>query len=279
MMTRTNGILCGGFAVLLIGGVPFAEDALAQEDAAEPVAEQRVLEVAEKRVPQIGEVARKRVPKIDVNAVESVYRHLLKQYTTGEAGGVQHLELLNTWSLRVNAAQVRALADSVDGLGRLEMYMQALHEHGNRMQAIEELVAKLHQQGRVPQTDLVAARVLSVQAQQLPAQIEELAWMSMSDRELKVELPSASEAAPLTEKPPELIVSIAEDGGLKVDGKDVSHEELDGVLRQYVQKHPGYATVVIYADRNTRVQNAMEVMKACRRAGVQDYMIQTASAE
>jgi len=63
----------------------------------------------------------------------------------------------------------------------------------------------------------------------------------------EVKFPSASEAKPLTERPPALTVDVAEDGTLTVAGQIVSHQELDEMLRQYARNHPGQGSVVIRA--------------------------------
>jgi biopolymer transport protein ExbD len=283
METRILGILCCCFAALLISGGPFIEQAwseepLTQGDVAEPIDEEPATEDApadETRGAGFREFAPKTVPKIDVKEVESVYTHLLNQYAAGEARGVQHLELLNAWSLRVYVARVRELIDTSEQLAWPEIYMQGLQEHGKRMQAVERLVGSQVRQGRAPGTDLVAARVLRTQALQSPAQVKEMVRLKASHGDYEVKFPAASEAKPLTERPPALTVDVAEDGTLTVDGQIVSHQELDEMLRQYARNHPGQGSVVIRADRRGRVQNAVDVMEACSRAGVKDYTIET----
>jgi biopolymer transport protein ExbD len=95
------------------------------------------------------------------------------------------------------------------------------------------------------------------------------------DRELAVQLPSASEAKPLTEKPREVFVNIDKSGRYYVGGKILPAEEVYEVLRRASTDNPGHQSVVIRADKRVALDYAVVVMNLCNRAGIFDYTITT----
>ena len=98
---------------------------------------------------------------------------------------------------------------------------------------------------------------------------------AQEDRELEVQLPTASEARPLTEEPKELFVNIDKDGNYFVSGKRLAATEVEGALRQAVADNPVNQSVVIRADRRVPFDYVVTVMDLCNRAGVRDYTVTT----
>ncbi len=98
---------------------------------------------------------------------------------------------------------------------------------------------------------------------------------AQEDRELEVQLPSASEARPLTEEPQELFVNIDRDGNYFVSGQRLAAEEVEVALRQAVADNPVNQSVVIRADKRVPFDFVVTVMDLCNRAGVRDYTVTT----
>jgi len=99
------------------------------------------------------------------------------------------------------------------------------------------------------------------------------------DRELDVMLPAASEAKPLIAQPREMFVNIDHQGRYFVQGKIVSGDEVEHILRQAAADNPAHQSVVIRADRRVQLDSAVFVMNACNKAGIFDYTLTTSGEE
>ena len=93
------------------------------------------------------------------------------------------------------------------------------------------------------------------------------------ERELRVMLPEASEAQPLTSEPRELFVNIDAEGQYFVRGKIHSLDELVSVLELAHANNPTGASVVIRADRRCRWQYVVASINACLKAKIRDYRV------
>jgi biopolymer transport protein ExbD len=96
------------------------------------------------------------------------------------------------------------------------------------------------------------------------------------ERSLKVNLPQASEAMPLTARPRELFINIDAQGRYFVSGGFVSATELQALLEQAAANNPGRQSVIIRADKRCVWQPIVTAMNACIRAGIRDHRITTA---
>ena len=96
------------------------------------------------------------------------------------------------------------------------------------------------------------------------------------ERQLKVVLPQASEARPLTARPSEYSITIDRNGQYYVDGKVVSPDMIEPSLRKVAANNPGRQTVIIRADKRADVEHAVFVMNACNKASIFDYRLTTA---
>lgn len=96
------------------------------------------------------------------------------------------------------------------------------------------------------------------------------------ERELKVTLPTATEAQPLIAAPKEVFVNIDDEGKYFVEGRVVSVEEIHQVLRRAVANNPINQSVIIRADENTKHKFVVVVMDACNQVGISDYTVATA---
>lgn len=90
------------------------------------------------------------------------------------------------------------------------------------------------------------------------------------DRELDVQLPSASEAKPLTVKPREIFVNVDRTGQYFLDGGVRSLGELEDLLRAAARNNPLSQTVRIRADKRCTWDSVAMAIDACHRAGIHD---------
>jgi biopolymer transport protein ExbD len=97
------------------------------------------------------------------------------------------------------------------------------------------------------------------------------------DREIDVPLPDASEAMPLTVAPKELFINIDQDGTFVVNGQTLEADELEQVLVRAVANNPVNQSVVIRSHKRAPVEYAVTAINLCKRAGIQDYMMNTSS--
>lgn len=100
---------------------------------------------------------------------------------------------------------------------------------------------------------------------------------SEEERALKVVLPSASEARPLTMAPKEVFVNINDQGQYFMDGRVMLIDEVEAVLRQAVANNPANQSVIIRADKRVGFDAVVAVMNACNKVGARDYVVTTAS--
>ncbi len=88
---------------------------------------------------------------------------------------------------------------------------------------------------------------------------------------LDMDLPTASEALPLTVQPQEVFINVDRDGRYFIDGQFRLEEEVEHVLRQAVANNPLSQTVVIRADRVASWQSVATAINLCKRVGIHDY--------
>lgn len=96
------------------------------------------------------------------------------------------------------------------------------------------------------------------------------------ERSLEVELPTASEAMPLTAKPREIYINIDDQGRFFVGNQQVTAAELDALLLRASRDNPLNQSVVIRADKRVPWDAVATAMNACVKAGIRDYTAATA---
>lgn len=99
---------------------------------------------------------------------------------------------------------------------------------------------------------------------------------AQEDREIDVPLPDASEAMPLTVAPKELFINIDQDGTFIVNGQRLEPVELEQVLVRAVTNNPVNQSVVIRSHKRAAVEYTVTAINLCKRAGIHDYMMNTA---
>lgn len=97
-----------------------------------------------------------------------------------------------------------------------------------------------------------------------------------AERELAVQLPTASEAKPLTSKPEEILVTVDKTGKYLVNNDLTNMQGLERTLRQAAVNNPGKPIVRIRGDQDAPHKYIVAVMNACRKANISDYRIDTA---
>lgn len=95
------------------------------------------------------------------------------------------------------------------------------------------------------------------------------------ERELDVQLPSASEAQPLTSRPRELLIQIDDQGQYYVSGKQLTLDELDPILKQASVDNPDRQSVIIRADKRCQWQSVVAAMNACQKHKIRNYRVTT----
>jgi biopolymer transport protein ExbD len=88
---------------------------------------------------------------------------------------------------------------------------------------------------------------------------------------LDMQLPTASEALPLSVQPQEIFVNIDRDGQFFIDGQFRLEEEVEHALRQAVANNPLTQTVIIRADRTANWQAVATAINLCKKVGINDY--------
>jgi biopolymer transport protein ExbD len=96
---------------------------------------------------------------------------------------------------------------------------------------------------------------------------------AQDDEQLPIQLPSASNALPMTLEPEELVISVGEDGTYVARGKRLTVREIENVVRQAVADNPQRQTVIIRGDRRVPFQHVVALLDLMHRLRVPSYRI------
>ena len=102
---------------------------------------------------------------------------------------------------------------------------------------------------------------------------------AQEDREIDVPLPDASEAKPLTVKPKEIFINIDQQGQFFVGRQQVAADDLEHLLVQAATNNPVNQAVIIRADKRVPFDFVVQAINLCKKAGIHDYMANTAAPE
>ena len=97
---------------------------------------------------------------------------------------------------------------------------------------------------------------------------------SQWESEISIKLPSAATAESPERLPGEIIVNLAKDGTLRVNGRELANRELQDRLARVAQFYPGQP-VIIRADREVAYEKLVGVIDSCRAAGVWNFSLAT----
>lgn len=98
---------------------------------------------------------------------------------------------------------------------------------------------------------------------------------AQDDRELPVQLPSASSAVPMTAEPTELVVNVDAMGQYMILGERMALDKVEFVLKRAIVDNPLNQTVIIRGDRKVAFQAIVSVLDLCTKLKVLSYKIST----
>ena len=101
---------------------------------------------------------------------------------------------------------------------------------------------------------------------------------SQWENEISIKLPKAANADQPGRLPGEIVVNLAPDGAVKVNGMRLELPDL-GVRLEKVAKFYPDQPVIIRADRATSYESLVKVVDTCRGAGVWNFSLATAIDE
>lgn len=97
---------------------------------------------------------------------------------------------------------------------------------------------------------------------------------SQWESEISIKLPAAKTAEQPERLPGEIIVNLAKDGTVKVNGSIMPLAELRDRLAKISKFYPGQP-VIIRADREVRYESLVSVIDTCREADVWNFSLAT----
>ena len=101
---------------------------------------------------------------------------------------------------------------------------------------------------------------------------------SQWESEISIQLPSAKTSDEPFRLPGEIIANVAKDGSVRVNGADVTLDDLAARLSRIAKYYPDQA-VIVRADKDVRYESLVKVIDACRGAGVWNFSLATSNEE
>lgn len=95
-----------------------------------------------------------------------------------------------------------------------------------------------------------------------------------AEREMKIALPLASAAGPISAALREIVVNVAADGRIVVAGSERTVDDLRGMITEAVKRNP-QQKVTVRGDRTTAYSNVVRVLDIAKAAGVQEPYLDT----
>jgi biopolymer transport protein ExbD len=95
-----------------------------------------------------------------------------------------------------------------------------------------------------------------------------------TEREMKVALPFASSAGPISATLQELVVNVDQDGVIYTGGRTVEAEQLRDIIQQAVLANPNQK-VTVRGDRNAAYAHIVRVLDICKGSGIQEPYLDT----
>ena len=97
---------------------------------------------------------------------------------------------------------------------------------------------------------------------------------SQWESEISIRLPNAKTAEAPERLPGEIIVNLAKDGSVRVNGAEMTLPDLQARLARIAQFYPGQP-VIIRADKETKYDHLVSVIDACRAGDVWNFSLAT----
>ena len=95
---------------------------------------------------------------------------------------------------------------------------------------------------------------------------------SQNERQTEIQVPTVTDNAVLTGQPDEIVLNVAVDGQMQVNGKSQTMETLGPLLQAALTTFPNQA-VVIRGDGRCEYQMVMDAFSACKQAGVRNISV------
>ncbi len=95
------------------------------------------------------------------------------------------------------------------------------------------------------------------------------------EREIDLQLPTASESLPLTAEPRELFINVDREGRYFIEGQFRHVEEVERLLNQAAANNPLTQTVVIRADKQSPWEFVLTAINLCKKSGIYQYTAMT----
>ncbi len=102
--------------------------------------------------------------------------------------------------------------------------------------------------------------------------------LQQTEREMKIALPQAAAAGPLSAALREIIINIDAQGTVIVGGQTIAPTELAEMIRAAVTVNPDQK-VSVRGDRTTAYENVSRVLDICKGSGVQEPYLETVPTE
>ncbi|MEZ6132025.1 MAG: biopolymer transporter ExbD [Planctomycetaceae bacterium] len=91
--------------------------------------------------------------------------------------------------------------------------------------------------------------------------------------ELGANLPSVAAAMPMVMRPREMIVNVAANGDIFLDGQQFTEPDLAARFRRAQTDNPGNQSVVIRGNEGADWKYVARIMSLCNEAAIQDYRV------
>ena len=101
---------------------------------------------------------------------------------------------------------------------------------------------------------------------------------SQWESEISIRLPNAKSAEDPDRLPGEIIANITREGKIRVNGADMTLDDLGARLEKIAKYYPGQA-VIVRADKAVDYGSLVKVIDKCRQAGVWNFSLATANGE
>ncbi|MCZ6681839.1 MAG: biopolymer transporter ExbD [Planctomycetota bacterium] len=94
------------------------------------------------------------------------------------------------------------------------------------------------------------------------------------EREMRIALPLANAAGPISVSLRELIINVDVEGGIVVGGRQITPEDLSSVIQEAVEVNPDQK-VSVRGDKATAYANVVRVLDICKSNGIQEPYLDT----
>lgn len=95
-----------------------------------------------------------------------------------------------------------------------------------------------------------------------------------TEREMKIALPQASSAGPISAMLKEIVVNVDAEGRTIVSGRAIAAEDLRTMVKEAVAVNPEQK-VTVRGDRTTAYANVVAVLDICKGGGIQEPYLDT----